>query len=192
MRYLKGTKNLGLLYRTDFDTGLIGFSDSDFAADLGDRKSTCGYMFKLSGAPISWKSKKQASVALSTAEAEYVALLYATQEAVWLRRLISELNGKSFDPTVINEDNQAAISMAQNAVFHSRSKHIDIRHHFLREQISAGIIIIIIIIITLKYCRSDQMLADLLTKGLPRCIFGTLREASGIVLYSHQESETEC
>ncbi len=104
--------------------------------------------------PISWRSKKQTSVALSTAEAEYIALSSATQEAMWLRQLISELRSEPTEATVIYEDNQSAISMSKNAQFHGRAKHIDIRHHFIREQVSAGTI-------ELKYCPSSQMVADM-------------------------------
>ena len=103
-------------------------------------------MFKLCGAPISWRNKKQTSVALSTAEAEYIALSSATQEAVWLRQLTSELRFKPTKPTVIYEDNQSAIALAQNAQFHNRMKHIDRRQHFAREKVSDRVI-------ETKYCR---------------------------------------
>jgi len=174
MRYLKGTSELGLYYSSSVTVDLIGYSDSDWAGDLDDRKSVSGYMFKLCGAPISWRSKKQTLVALSTAEAEYVALSSATQEAVWLKQLLSELRIEQLKPTVLYEDNQSAIAMAQNAGFHGRTKHIDIRHHFVREKVNDGTI-------ELKYCRSDQMLADMLTKGLSSTVFETLREMAGII-----------
>jgi hypothetical protein len=94
----------------------------------------------LCGAGISWRSKKQTSVALSTAEAEYIALSGAVQEAVWLRQLASELTSrdKPVKATLIYEDNQSAISLAKNPQFHGRAKHIDIRHHFIREKVSDG------------------------------------------------------
>ena len=133
-----------------------------------------GNMFKLCGAPISWRSKKQASVALSTAEAEYVALSSATQEAVWLRQLASELRFEQSKPTVVYEDNQSSISMAQNAQYHGRMKHINICHHFVCKKVNDGEI-------KLKYCRSDRMLADMLTKGLSGTVFETLREMAGII-----------
>ena len=132
----------------------------------------------LSGAPISWKSRKQSSVALSTAEAEYIALSSATQEVMWLRRLLSELNCAPQEATVMNEDNQSAIAMAQNTVFHGRSKHIDLRHHFVREQV-------------VKYCSSDQMIADMLTKGLTQVKFENLRNMAGVVPIIKQ-IEKEC
>ena len=174
LRYLKGTSDLGLHYTSSDVDDLIGYSDSDWAGNLDDRRSVSGYMFMLCGAPISWMSKKQTSVALSTAEAEYIALSTATQEAVWLRQLTSELRFEQTKPTVIYEDNQSAISLAQNPQFHGRMKHIDIRHHFVREKVTDGMI-------EIKYCRSNGMLADMLTKGLSRTVFETLRMSAGVV-----------
>lgn len=174
-RYLKGTSDMGLYYSSSVEDDLVGYSDSDWAGDCDDRRSVSGYMFKLCGAPISWRSKKQTTVALSTAEAEYVALSSATQEAVWLKQLLSELLAKQQSKAVlIYEDNQSAISMARNAQFHGRTKHIDIRHHFVREKVNDGTI-------DLKYCPTDRMLADVLTKGLARPAFETLRKKAGII-----------
>ncbi len=94
LRYLKSTSMLGLLNTKSGESELVGFSDSDWAGDIDDRRSTSGYLFKLSGAPISWRSKKQTSIALSTAEAECIALSSATQEAMWLKQLMSELRNR--------------------------------------------------------------------------------------------------
>lgn len=174
LRYFKGTPDLGLHYTSSDVDDLIGYSDSDWAGNLDDRRSVSRYMFMLCGAPISWRSKKQTSVALSTAEAEYIALSSATQEAVWLRQLTSELRFEQTKPTVIYEDNQSAISLAQNPQFHGRMKHIDIRHHFVREKVTDGMI-------EIKYCRLNGMLADMLTKGLSRTVFETLRKSAGVV-----------
>ncbi len=135
---------------------------------------TSGYLFKLSGAPISWRSKKPTSVALSTAEAEYIALSSATQEAMWLRQLVSELRNRQSKAIVLKEDNQAAIAMTKNLQFHGRSKHIAIKHNFVRAQISAGAI-------ELEYCRTEDMIADILTKGPTCSTFEKLREMAGIV-----------
>ena len=110
------------------------YSDADWAGDTSDRKSTSGYIFVLSGGPVSWSSKKKKCVALSTAEAEYVALSEAAQECLWLRQLELELECPPEDPTLIFEDDQSAIAMAKNPQFHGRAKHIDIRHYFVREQ----------------------------------------------------------
>jgi len=114
-RYLKDTTELGLLYRKEAGSELSGFSDADWAGNFDDRKSTSGYAFMLGGSAISWKSKKQTAVALSTAEAEYIALVSATQEAVCLRRLLTE-KCNPLGPTVLHEDNQSAMTLAQNAV----------------------------------------------------------------------------
>ena len=106
LRYLKGTSNVGILFKQDGSDKCIGYSDADWAGDTTDRKSTFGYIFMLSGGPISWSSKKQKCVALSTAEAEYVALSGAAQECLWLRQLEKELECSSDGPTLIYEDNQ--------------------------------------------------------------------------------------
>ncbi len=122
-RYLQGTQTLGITFWNDGAT-ITGCSDADWAGDLSERKSTSGYIFTLCGGPISWKSQKQRCVALSTAEAEYVALASAAQESVWLKQLISELtNNDTSEKILIYEDNQSAIAMAKNAQFHGRAKH---------------------------------------------------------------------
>ena len=113
-RYLRGTTHLGLLYGKSSETSdLIGYSDSDWGGDSNDYKSTTGYLFQIAGTAVTWKSKKQSCVALLTAEAEYMALSSAAQEAVWIRELISELGNLQSQPTLIYEDNQSAISMAK-------------------------------------------------------------------------------
>jgi hypothetical protein len=124
MRYLKGTQNHGLLYHRDGEKTIECYSDADWAGDLNDRRSTSGYVSILSGGAVSWRSKKQTNVALSTAEAEYMALASAAQEAIWLRQLNSELNHPPSNPTVVYEDNQSAIAMTKNPKFHGRAKHI--------------------------------------------------------------------
>lgn len=173
LRYLKGTPQLGLLYRQDGSGEIRGYSDADWAGDLDDRKSTSGYIFTLAGAAISWRSKKQTCVALSTAEAEYVALAIAAQEVVWLRQLIQECEHRELGPTEIFEDNQAAISMSKNPTSHGRSKHVDIRYHYIRTQVEKGIV-------SLKYCPTEKNTADILTKALVSEKFGFHRKASGV------------
>ncbi|CAL9690925.1 unnamed protein product [Knipowitschia caucasica] len=118
LRYLKGTQNLALKYKRSEKESLTGFSDADWAGDQDDRRSTTGNVLLLAEGAFSWLSKKQATVALSTAEAEYVALSQAAQEGTWLRRLITEL-GMETTPTVILEDNQGAIAIAKNPVDHA-------------------------------------------------------------------------
>ena len=175
IRYLKGTLTLGILYTKDDSSSIIGYTDSDWAGDVNDRKSTSGYVFLLSGGPISWKSQKQKCVALSTAEAEYIAMARAAQESVWLGQLIVELTNSPEDaPMLLYEDNQSAIAMSKNPQFHGRAKHIDIKHHFIREQVSNGTIM-------LEYCSTTNMLADILTKGLTREVFCKLRNQCGVI-----------
>ena len=173
MRYLKGTLNYGLLYKKSKLNTCVGYSDADWAGDVNDRKSTSGYIFQVGGTAVSWKSQKQSCTALSTAEAEYVALSQAAQEAIWLRQLNSDLLSDSCEPTVLYEDNQAAICLSKNPQSHGKSKHIDIRYHFIREQVSKGTI-------EVKYCPTNDMIADILTKGLGKEKFHKLRRLAGV------------
>ena len=159
LRYLKGTTECGITYSTSDDNNPTGHCDADWAGDVGDRKSTSGYVFTLSGAPVSWRSKKQQCVALSSAEAEYIALSSAAQEAVWLRLLMEDLDGKTETPMTLFDDSQSAIAMTKNPQFHGRAKHIEIKYHFIREHVEKGTV-------KLLYCPTDDMLADILTKGL--------------------------
>ena len=152
----------------------VGYSDADWGGDLDDRKSTSGYVFQISGGAVSWSSKKQTCVALSTAEAEYVALASATQEAMWMRRLSAELSGKPpVGATMIFEDNQYAISMTKNPQFHGRSKHISIKYHFVRDQVTEETI-------KVEYCPTTEMIADMLTKALPKDQLTKLRRMVGL------------
>ena len=173
LRYLRGTDDYGIAF-TKSDSGeCMGYSDADWAGDQEDRRSTSGYLFLMTGGPVSWKSRKQESVALSTAEAEYIALSSAAQETVWLRRLITELGSELEGPTTLMEDNQSAIAMAKNPQFHGRAKHIDIRHHFIREKVNGGDIKLI-------YCPTGDMIADMLTKGLNRHQLKNLMARAGV------------
>ena len=172
-RYLKGSINLCIKYERSADNRLVGFSDADWAGDMNDRHSTTGNLFMMSGAAIAWSSKKQPVVALPTTEAEYVALSAATQEAVWLSRLLSDINAPPQTPILIKEDNQGIIAIARNPVSHSRTKHIDIKFHYVREALEDGIIDLI-------YCPTEQMTADILTKPLARQQFETFRLEMGL------------
>ena len=127
----------------------------------------------LANGAVSWMSKKQATVALSTAEAEYIALSAATREAIWLRRLLTDIGVPLKGPTVIHEDNQGAIAIARNPVSHARTKHIDIRYHFVCEGIQNGAV-------DLKYVPTDEMVADILTKPLPKHRFKKLLHTMGL------------
>ena len=153
-RYLKGTISLKLRYKPSKETKLLGYSDADWANDLDDRHSTSGNVFIMTGGAISWQSQKQQTIALSTSEAEYMALGLATQEAIWLRRLLNDLHINTKEATEILEDNQGAIAMTKNPIGHKRTKHINIKHHFIRENVQAETI-------TISYSPTDQMVADI-------------------------------
>ena len=161
LRYLKGTRTRGLVYSPSTATSLAGFCDADWAGDVDKRKSTSGYCFLLNGTAISWTSKRQSTVALSSAEAEYLALGTAVQEALWLHSFTSELHILR-NPTIpIFCDNTAAIALANNPIFHGRSKHIDIRHHFIRSHLQEQHF-------SLSHIPGNENPADIFTKGLPR------------------------
>ena len=140
LRYLKGTIHYGITYCKSFKPlQLSGFSDSDWGSSE-DRKSISGYCFSLyeHGPLISWKSKKQQTVALSSCEAEYMALTYAIQEGKFLKQLLSEFLNVKECCVSIGVDNQSAINLAKNPINHQRSKHIDIRYHFIRNEVQKG------------------------------------------------------
>ena len=118
---------------------MIGYSDADWGGDIETRRSTSGYVFVLNEGCISWRSKKQRTVALSSTEAEYMALSEAIQETVWLKAFMSELGEEvSNGALTVFEDNQGAIALAKNPEFHKRTNHIDIRYHFVREKVEDG------------------------------------------------------
>lgn len=173
LRYLNGTSDIKLKFsRSQNDVPLEGFVDADWANSKEDRKSTSGYLFRVFGNVISWSSKKQSVVALSTAEAEYVAANSATCEALWLTKIMKDLGFKNLEPIVLNEDNQACIFMSRNPET-KRTKHIDIRYHFIRDCVWNQQI-------ELKYIPTNEQLADILTKQLPRSTFEELREQLGL------------
>jgi transposase InsO family protein len=157
-RYLIGTKSSQLTYGTEYHD-LAGFTDAD-GASQPHRHAISGYAFMIDGGAISWRSRKQELVTLSTAEAEYVAATHAAKEAIWLRHLISEIIPPVLAPTTLYCDNQAAIKLITNDNYHARTKHIDIRYHFIRQVISTGSI-------KMTYCPTEDMTADIFTKALP-------------------------
>ena len=175
MRYISGTLQFGLLFARSESPDCTGFSDSDWAGDIDDRKSTSGYLFRIGNATVSWGSKKQSCVALSTAEAEYMSLTLAAKEGIWLNRLLAELQleKEPSKPVVIFEDNQSAICMSKNPQFHGRSKHIAVRYHFLRDETKRGTI-------QVKYCKTEDMIADILTKALYADKFKKFRDMAGV------------
>jgi hypothetical protein len=174
LRYLKGTAHFGLTFgRSGGHIDLIGWTDSDWAQDPDSRRSIGGFVFDVAGGSVSWSSKKQPTVALSTVEAEYMAASNATKEAIWLRTLLRDLGFTQTLATTIHADNQGCIALSRNPVSHSRAKHIDIRHHFIRERVASNEI-------TLEYCSTKDMVADIFTKALPREAFEKCRGALGV------------
>jgi hypothetical protein len=135
MRYLKGTLDYGLSYDGDHDFTLSGYTDADWAGSVADKKSTSECCFSLGSAMISWKSRKQSSISLGTAEAEYIVACSASCEAIWLRKLLIGLFDLEMKAITILCDNQSCIKMTKNHVFHDRSKHIEIRYHFIRDML---------------------------------------------------------
>lgn len=173
LRYLKGTHHLKLTFKKD-DTNIVGYCDADWATDTEDRRSCSGYVFTFQGAAISWCSKRQPTIALSTTEAEYMSLSTATQEAIWLKQLEEDFcPTMSSIPIVMFCDNQSAISISGDDIYHARSKHIDIRYHFVRERISKKQI-------SVRYKSTQDMLADVFTKGLHRPKHLTFAMAMGL------------
>lgn len=163
MRYLRGTSNWALHIggSSDGSIALVGYSDADWAGDLDTRRSTTGYAFTLGSGSITWASKRQATVAQSTTEAEYMAVSSAAREAMWLRQLLADLRISVPLPITLYSDNQGGIALTKNPVLHQRTKHVDIKHHYIRELVEANTI-------NLTYISTADMLADVLTKALPR------------------------
>lgn len=137
MRYLKGTAAYVLCYLGS-DLQLRGYSDADWGSDLDEHKSTTGYVFLLNKGAITWSSKKQPCIALSTMEEEYIAYSATVQEVVWLRRFLKHLDiGKdTSDPVTIFCDSMAALAYAKDSKYHGRTKHIDIRYHYIRDMVA--------------------------------------------------------
>lgn len=163
IRYLIGTSSLGINYIKS-DKPLHGYADSDWGRGNADNRRSCtGLVLMLADRPISWKSKHQKSVALSTMEAEYIALSEAVKEVIYIRRLLNHMNGGTYvsDPTCINCDNQSAIKFSKDNIYHQRSKHVDIRFHFTREAQEEREVIV-------QYIPSGENPANLLTKSLPK------------------------
>ena len=161
LRYLKGTKSYGLNFiKSKYDLEVMGYCDSDWGGSL-DRKSISGYCYMLNkdGPSVSWKSCKQQCIALSSCEAEYVALTSAFKEARFLRQLLADINGCERKAVKVFADNQGAIALAKNPIHHQRTKHIDIRYHFIRFDVEEGIVI-------LEYVPTNENYADLFTKPL--------------------------
>lgn len=174
-RYLKQTIDMGLVFSGAIQP-LVGYTDSDWAGCAETRRSTSGYVFHLGSAAISWSSKRQPTVTLSSCEAEYIGQTNATKEAIWLQTFLQQIqpdlhNGLS--ATIIYGDNQGAIALAKNPQFHNRTKHIETQHHFVREKVAEGKV-------DLKWVPTAEQIADGLTKPLSKDKFEVFRRAIGV------------
>ena len=165
IKYCSGTKNHGLLYQRDNnkEMKIEVFCDSGYGTGT-NRRSISGIIIKLNGNVVSWASKRQDVVAQSTVEAEYIAMALAIKNLLWIIQLLHELGLRVELPVEVNEDNQGTIQLAKNPIISTRSKHIDIRYHLIRDVLRQGYI-------TIKYCPTDQMDADIMTKPLPKDTF---------------------
>ena len=175
LRYIAGSPRLGCRYgRSTGATRLVGYSDSDLGGDVDSRKSTSGTLFFLGSSPVTWQSQKQKIVALSSCESEYVAAATAACQGIWLARLLAEFSNGEAEQVVLKVDNKSAISLAKNPVFHERSKHIELKYHFIRECVETKKI-------ELEFVPTELQLADMLTKPLGRVRLAELRSRVGMV-----------
>ncbi|XP_074347305.1 secreted RxLR effector protein 161-like [Apium graveolens] len=173
LRYVRGTLNYGLVYVNGGSELLTGYSNSDLAGHVDDRRSTGGMAFYLDEGLVTRASQKQRSVALSSCEAEFMAATAAACQAIWLRKMVNQVTGKYIEPVVLHIDNKSVINLAKNPVFHGRSKHINIRYHFIRECVENGDIVV-------KHVSTDLQRADVLTKALPTARFEKMRQLLGV------------
>ncbi|TQD70894.1 hypothetical protein C1H46_043569 [Malus baccata] len=180
LRYIQGTLDYGIAYEKGKDAVLTGYCDSDWAGSEDDMKSTSGYAFSFGSGAFSWASIKQSSVALSTAEAEYVSAAEATAQAIWLRFVLSDFGEEQVEPTQILCDNTSAIAISKNPVAHHKTRHINRRFHFIRDALQNGEVDLI-------YCKTEEQVADIFTKALARDRFEYLRKALGVILAKHLE-----
>ncbi|KAL6145529.1 hypothetical protein ACLB2K_056215 [Fragaria x ananassa] len=181
LRYIQGIMDFGILYERNVEPKLFGFCDSDWGGRVDDLKFT-GYTFTLGTGVFSWASKKQKSVALSTAEAEYIFASIATSQAIWLKRVIEDFGEKQASATTILSDNKSAIVMSKNPMYHSRAKHIALKFHYIRDAVEENEI-------DLVYCNTDNQVADIFTKALPRERFEYLIGLQGV---QKQSIKREC
>ena len=173
-RYIKGTMQYGLVYtRGRGNYILSGFSNSDLAGCLDDRKSTGGMAFYLDENLITWVSQKQRRVALFSCEAEFMAATAAACQEIWLQRVLNHVMNSKTGPVVLYIDNRYVVDLARNSVFHGRSKHIDLCYHFIRDCVEQGLIVI-------KHVRTDEQRADILTKALAATKFEKMRSMLGV------------
>jgi len=173
-RYLQGTKDKKLVYKPDDGKELFtSFTDANYEGDKNTDQSTGGYLIKFDIGAVSWSSKLQPLVALSTTEAEYIAAVEAGKEMVWMRQLLIEFGITIKSPSILRIDNQSAISVSKNPEYHGRMKHLDLKYFWLRDQVTFGVI-------TPMFVSTENMSADLLTKAMARVKMEQFRRMMGI------------
>jgi len=175
LKYINDTSDYGILYYHSENSMLIGYCDADWAGSADDRKSTSGGCSFLGNNMVSWFSKKHNSVSLSTAEAEYIAAGSSCSQLLWMKQMQKE-NKVEQDVLTLSCDNLSAINISKNPIQHSRTKHIDIRHHFIRDLVEKKIV-------TLEHVATQEQLADIFTKALDVKQFEKLRSKLGICLH---------
>ena len=158
LRYLKGTSTSCLCFGSG-DPVLQGYTDADYAGDKDRRKSTSGYLMTYAGGAVSWQSRLQKCVSTSTTEAEYIAAVDAGKEVLWMKNFLQELGMKQ-EKYVLFCDSQSAIHLAKNSSYHSRTKHIDVRYHWIRDVVSSKLL-------KLEKIHTDDNGSDMMTKILP-------------------------
>jgi len=176
IRYVNDTLLYGIWYSRETNLVVAGYSDADWAGNAYDRKSTSGGCFYVGNNLVAWMSKKQASISLSTAEDEYIAAGSSCTQLLWMKTLLGDY-GFSQDTMVISCDNTSAINISKNPVQHSRTKHIDIRHHFLRDCVESEVV-------SLSFIPTENQLADILTKPLNGSKLESHRKAIGVCAMS--------
>ena len=166
LNYLSVTRTKGIRYRSRECLSLMGFCDSDWASDVDTRRSTSGNIVLMANGPVSWMSKLQPIVATSSMEAEYISCYFLIQEITWIRALLKSVGLARKFPTIVYIDNKSAVSLANNPVYHQRSKHIDVKFHWLRSKIQDKTVFP-------QYLSTSRQLADMLTKVIDGAVFHT-------------------
>jgi hypothetical protein len=161
LRYILGIVDYGLEYVRGDGVSLVGYIDLDSEGCAANRKSTSRCCFGLGSVLVSWFSQKKKSVSLSSAEEEYMVASQASCEAIWICKILVGLFGQEMPPTIIHCDNQSCIKLYENPMFHDRSKHIEIRYHFIHDWVQRGEV-------QLQYVSTDDQVGNILTKALPR------------------------
>jgi hypothetical protein len=173
-RYLKETMTYGLWYPSNQNFQLTAYSDADWANCVDERKSTSGGAFFLGDSLVAWLSKKKSSISLSTTEAEYIVVATCCTQVLWMIQTLADLEVKYAAPIPIHCDNTSAISVSKNPVLHSKTKHIPIKYHFLREQVTNQVV-------KVHYIPTTEQIADIFTKPLAKTPFEYLRQKLGVI-----------